>query len=212
VFAIGVTETFSGPNDDVPMMPHYDVPSRPDFAAHLRSEMVLSGFDIALVQEFEADHSVFVPLHFLTPQMHVPVVPIFVNGHVPPLPPARRCFELGRCARRAIEAWREPLRVVTMGSGSFSLDVHGTRTRPGAASGVPDPQWAERIQRHIERNTIPDLLQESTPQQMRRAGNVAGELLNWIAMLGTAEDQRLRWIKPQPAQGHAYAVWTGAGA
>lgn len=212
VFAIGVAEHFTGPNDDVPTMPRYVVPSLAPLARHLRGEAIAAGFDLALVQEFEVDHSVLVPLHFLVPGMGIPVIPVFVNGHVPPLPPARRCHALGQCVRQAVEGWPEPLRVVTMGSGSFSLDVHGTRTRPGAASGVPDPAWARRIQEHLERGAIGELLAESTQERMLRAGNVGGELLNWIAMLGSAEGQRLRWIRPQASHGHAFAVWQGEGA
>jgi gallate dioxygenase len=207
VFAIGVANDFAGPNDDVPTMPRYAVRSNPGFAGHLRAEAIRGGFDLSLLQEFEVDHSVLVPLHFITPQMQIPVIPLFVNGHVPPLPPAHRCFALGRMVRAAVESWPEPLRVVTIGSGSFSLDVHGTQTAPGSPSGVPAPHWAQRIQEHLQRNTIDDLLAESTQEQMLRAGNVGGELLNWIAMLGTVNGHALKWIEPEPKHGHAYAVW-----
>ena len=96
IFAVGVAETFKGPNDEPREVPVHDIKSLPDFAAHIRSTGVDAGFDLALVQEFTVDHSVVVPLHFMTPQMQIPVVPIFINGHVPPLPKAQRCFELGR--------------------------------------------------------------------------------------------------------------------
>lgn len=207
IFAVGVADEFSGPNDDVPAMPRYTAPSHAAFANHLRAEAVRAGFDLALVQEFEVDHSISVPLQFLTPDLRVPTIPIFINGHVPPLPKAARCFALGEAVRRAVEIWPEPLRVVSIGSGSFSLDVHGTKTNRGQPSGVPAPDWAARIQQHIERNSFHDLVAESTQEQMLRAGNVGGELLNWIAMLGTVNGHALQWIKPEVKHGHAYAVW-----
>ena len=207
ILAIGVAESFAGPNDDVPVMPRYHVPSHAGLARHLRREAVEQGFDLSLAQEFEVDHSTMVPLHFLTPEMQVPVIPIFVSGHVPPLPPARRCFALGEALRSAIERWPEPLRVVAIGSGSFSLDVHGPLTPPGRPASVPDPDWVARVQRHLEGNRVSDLIAESTPDRFARAGNVSGEVLNWIAMLGTRQDQTLAWIKAQPTEGHAYAVW-----
>jgi gallate dioxygenase len=207
IFAIGVTDEFSGPNDDVPAMARYTAPSHAAFAKHLLAEAVRAGFDLALTQEFEVDHSVSVPLTFLTPGTQVPTIPIFINGHVPPLPKAARCFALGQAVRQAVESWPEPLRVVTIGSGSFSLDVHGTKTNPGQPSGVPAPDWAARIQQHIERNSFDELVTESTQEQMLRAGNVGGELLNWIAMLGTVNGHALQWIKPEVKHGHAYAVW-----
>jgi aromatic ring-opening dioxygenase catalytic subunit (LigB family) len=207
VFAIGVDEGFSGPNDDVPGMPAYTVPSNPRFAAHLHAQAVQAGFDLASVQQFQVDHSVLVPLHFLNPGMRIPVVPVFVNGHVPPLPSARRCLALGAAVGKATQGFPEPLRVVVIGSGSFSLDVHGTRTAPGQASGVPDPKWAARIQAHLERGATDVLVDESTQDRMLAAGNVGGELLNWIAMLGAVNSHKLQWMTPQPTRGHAFAVW-----
>ena len=207
ILAIGVADGFSGPNDDVPAMPRYHVPSHAALARHVRADAVEQGFDLSLAQEFDVDHSTIVPLHFLTPEMQVPVIPIFISGHVPPLPPARRCFAFGEAVRNAIERWPEPLRVVVIGSGSFSLDVHGPLTPPGRPASVPDPAWVQRVQQHLETDHVLELIRESTPDRFGRAGNVSGELLNWIAMLGTIQDQTLAWVKAQPNQGHAYAVW-----
>jgi hypothetical protein len=208
VFAIGVTEAFKGPNDEPRAVPIYTIRSRADVAAHLRRAAIEAGFDLALAQEFTVDHSVVVPLHFMTPAMRIPVIPIFVSGHVPPLPSARRCYELGRTVKRAIESWPEPLRVVVMGSGSFSLEVFGPRIAPGRSDGVPDPDWARRICALLEQGAVTTLLEEATQEQMLRAGNVGGELLDWIAMLGAVGEARPKFVTPQMEQGHAYAAWT----
>ena len=207
ILAIGVADGFAGPNDEVPGIAGYRVPSHASLAHHLRADAVEQGFDPSLAQEFEVDHSTIVPLHFLTPGMQVPVIPIFISGHVPPLPPASRCFAFGEALRNAVERWPEPLRVVAIGSGSISLDVHGPLTPPGRPASVPDPAWVQRVRQHLEGNRVPDLIGESTPARFARAGNVSGELLNWIAMLGTIRGQTLAWIKAQPNEGHAYAVW-----
>jgi gallate dioxygenase len=208
VFAMGVTDAFKGPSDEPRAVPIYTIKSRPDVAAHLRRACIESGFDLALTQEFTVDHSVVVPLHFMTPAMHVPVIPIFVSGHVPPLPPARRCYELGVAVKRAIESWREPLRVVVVGSGSFSLEVFGPRIAPGKSDGVPDPDWARRVCALLEQGATQALLSEATQDQLLRAGNVGGELLDWIAMLGAVGERRPKFVTPQMEQGHAYAAWT----
>src|SRR5271155_4784586 len=96
IFAVGVDKTFPGPNDEPRDMPVYKIPSAIDLAAHIRKTAVDAGFDIALTQHFSVDHSVAVPLHFLTPDMQVPVVPFFISGHLPPLPSAHRCSALGQ--------------------------------------------------------------------------------------------------------------------
>ena len=210
IFAVGVTERFKGPNDEPRDVPDYTIKSVPDFAAHLRRLGIKAGFDLALLQEFTVDHSVVVPLHFMTPTMRVPVIPIFVSGHVPPLPSAKRCYDLGVAIKRAIESWPEGLRVVVIGSGSFSLEVFGPRIAPGKSDGVPDPDWAKRVCTLLEQGAIPTLLNEATQDQMLRAGNVGGELLDWIAMLGAVGERRPKFVTPQMEQGHAYAAWHGS--
>jgi gallate dioxygenase len=214
VFAIGVEDEFAGPNDEVPQLPRYHVSSHRPFAAHLRAQAVSAGFDLALVQEFEVDHSVMVPLHYLTPEMRIPVIPVFISGHAHcikehalPLPPARRCYALGETVAAAIERWPEPIRVAIVASGAVSLDVHGTKIDPGAMVGVPDPRWVERVHRHLTRNTISELLDEMTPEQLHRAGNVSGEFLNWIAMLGTAKRGVPAWSQLVTEEGYVYAAW-----
>ena len=168
---------------------------------------VAAGFDVGMTQSYSVDHSVIVPLHFLTPDMKVPVIPFFINGHVPPLPTAQRCHTLGRAVGRAIESWPASLRVVIMGSGSFSLEVGGPRMAPGRSDGVPDPDWAMRVINYLDEQKIEQLIAESTQYQLLKAGNVGGELLNWIAMLGAIGNHKPSYVAPQIQNGHAYAVW-----
>jgi len=208
IFAVGVTDAFKGPNDEPRAVPVYTIKSRPDMASHIRRAGVEAGFDLALAQEFSVDHSVVVPLHFMTPSMQIPVIPIFVSGHVAPLPSARRCRDLGAVVRRAIESFPEKLRVAVMGSGSFSLEVFGPRIAPGRSDGVPDPAWAQRACALIGEGQYDTLIAEATPQQLHKAGNVGGEILNWIAMLASVDGRRPKFITPQLEQGHAYAAWS----
>jgi aromatic ring-opening dioxygenase catalytic subunit (LigB family) len=207
IFAVGIDKDFRAPNDEPRDVPNYVVPSTPELAAHIRDTAVAAGFDVGMTQNYSVDHSVIVPLHFLTPEMHVPVVPFFISGHVPPLPKAERCFALGQAVGRAIESWPANKRVVVMGSGSFSLEVGGPRIAAGRSDGVPDPDWALRVIRYLDQQQIDPLIAESTQHQMLKAGNVGGELLNWIAMLGAIGNRKPNYIAPQMQNGHAYGVW-----
>jgi hypothetical protein len=207
ILAIGVDDEFVGPNDEVPTVSHRKVPSIASFARHLHASAVAAGFDLSSVQEFEVDHSVIVPLHFLSPSFSVPVIPIFISTHIAPRPTSRRCFALGETVRAAVQSWPGPLRVVVIGSGSFSFDVHGHLSPPGRLVGVPDPVWVHRVGEHLQRNAISDLINEATPEQFSRAGNVSGEILNWIAMLGTVDGQKLTWFNSELEFGNSYAVW-----
>ena len=190
IFAMGVDKTFRRRTTSRATVPNYVVPSAPDFAAHIRAAGIEAGFDVGVTQNFSVDHSVTVPLHFLTPDMNIPVIPFFISGHVPPLPSAQRCYALGQAVGRAIESWPENKRVVVMGSGSFSLEVGGPRMAPGRSDGVPDPDWCARVIKLLEGQQIDTLIKELTQHQMLKAGNVGGELLNWIAMLGAIGNRK----------------------
>ncbi len=103
IFAVGVDKDFRAPNDEPRDVPNYVVKSLPGLAAHIRAAAIGAGYDVGMTQNFSVDHSITVPLHFLTPDMQVPVIPFFISGHLPPLPSARRCYELGKAVARAIE-------------------------------------------------------------------------------------------------------------
>jgi len=206
IFAVGIADQICGPNDQT-AMPSYRVAGEAALASHVRARAIAGGFDLSLVQEFEVDHSIMVPLHFLTPDMQIPIVPLFINGLAPPLPSAQRCLALGRAVGDAIADWPANKRVAVVGSGSFSLEIGGPKIPLGERAGTPDPQWARHVQDHLEHGRVDDLVEESTPARLARAGNIGGELLNWIAMLGVVGDRKPNFIAPEIEHGHAYAAW-----
>ncbi|MEX2446223.1 MAG: extradiol ring-cleavage dioxygenase [Dehalococcoidia bacterium] len=201
IFSVGVGETTAGPND-LTRMPRYEgVPLDPALALHLRDAGIRDGFDLALLQDFEVDHSVLVPLHFMTPRMHIPIVPFYINGLVPPIPAAKRCYALGQSVREAIASWTADMRVAVLASGVFSLDLGS----PRSGGPVPDPEWTERVTDHLAQGRVAQLLDEATAERMWQAGNIGGELLNWVAMLGVVGDRRPRFI--QARDGDAFGAW-----
>jgi len=206
-FAIGIAEATAGPNDQTPM-PRYQVAVPGALAAHIRDFAIAQGFDVSLVQDFEVDHAVMVPLHFITPAMKIPVLPIFINCLAPPLPSAQRCFALGEAVRDAIESWPQPLRVAVIGSGSFSLEIGGPKIPIGnRAACTPDPQWSQHVQDLLNELRIGELVAEATTERMLRAGNIGGELLNWIALLGVVGARKPATVLPQNDHGQAFVAW-----
>jgi aromatic ring-opening dioxygenase catalytic subunit (LigB family) len=149
-----------------------------------------------------------VPLHFLTPDMKIPVLPIFINCLAPPLPTAQRCFALGEAVRAAIAEWPQPLRVAAIGSGSFSLEIGGPKIPVGnRAACTPDPQWSQHVQDRLAAVRIGELVAEATTARMLRAGNIGGELLNWIALLGLIGERKPVNILPENDHGQAFVAW-----
>jgi protocatechuate 4,5-dioxygenase beta chain len=206
-FAIGVADATFGPNDQT-KMPHYDITVQSALAGHMRNVAIKAGFDLAVTQEFGIDHAMLVPLHYITDGVKIPVVPIWVNTFVAPLPTARRCYALGQTLRSAIETMPGKMRVAVLGSGSFSLEIGGPKINPGKRNAVPDIEWSKHIHRRLQHAQIDELVEEATPERMWQAGNIGGELLNWIALLGAIGKHKPRYIADHDDKdGHAYAVW-----
>jgi aromatic ring-opening dioxygenase catalytic subunit (LigB family) len=206
LLSVGITDQVAGPNDQT-RMPSYVVPIHAELGAHIRTTGIGQSFDLGVAQEFDLDHSFMVPLHFLVPHMRIPIVPIFLAGIVEPLPRADRCYALGEAVRSAVESWPSALRVGVLGSGSFSLDIGGIRGAPGQMTSYPDPAWVRSIMEALEHASLNDLVSQTTPDQLARAGNVGGEILNWIAMLGAVGEHRPSLLEQQSDAGHAYAAW-----
>ncbi|KQU89526.1 hypothetical protein ASD00_27160 [Ensifer sp. Root31] len=206
-FAIGTAEATAGPNDQTPGMPWYEIKIESVAAKHLFLALLESGFDFASTIDFQIDHGALVPLHFLTPDMQVPIVPIFVNCVVPPLPAAQRCFALGRALADAIRSWKSEARVAIVASGSLSLEIGGPRVEIDKTFGVPDPEWARWALKEIKSGRYDEIISRASEARMLQAGNVAGELLNWIIALGTIEPSAPAILKDQPQLGNAFAAW-----
>ena len=94
-------------------------------------------FDLSLSQDFDVDHSIMVPLHFLTPHMKIPIVPIFINGLAPPLPGAKRCYALGEMVRADRRGLAGEHARRGAASGSFSLEIGGPKIPQASAPARP---------------------------------------------------------------------------
>ena len=206
-FCVGAFEHADGPHELSRMMPQYRLQGAPAFASDLIKFGIENSFDLASSQETKLDHATLVPLHFLTPDMKTPVVPVFIKALVEPLPRADRCLALGRMIRAFIDQRPEAERIVLMASGSFSLEVGGPRM------GFVNKDWHAFVVDCLRRGDIKELVSKATAQNMRAAGNTAGELLLWIALMGALGDAELKFIEPAgsppeaPRDIHAYAVW-----
>ena len=143
--AIGIGDRTAGPIDQTPGMPWYDLTIEASAARHILRSLVEEGFDLTFSVDLELDHGALVPLHFMTPTMALPIVPIFVNCVVPPLPSARRCYAFGRAVAGAIQSWASAARVAVITSGSLSLEIGGPRVEVNKTFGVPDHQSANNL-------------------------------------------------------------------
>jgi gallate dioxygenase len=209
IFSIGVAESAPGPCD-YPQLPQFQVAGDPGLARELQAALVGADFDVGVSQEYELDHTVTAPLGMMLPRMDVPLVPFFVSTSMQPRPSAARCLALGRAVGAALRARAAPGRVVVLASGAFSFEVGGPRMSATSHIGVPDPAWVEHVTALLGDGRVEQVAAEITPQQLERAGNASGEILNWLAMLGTFDPRPPDFIEAQPDEGHTFAAWSPA--
>ena len=165
------------------------------FAEELVNDLVSDGFDLTYSQDAELGHAFAAVYEWVIEGRSIPVVPIFVNTYLPPLPTARRCAQLGAAVRDAI--LRSPYRIAIVASGGMSH-------YPGAWK-YPQPAfdfdwWAIA---HMERGNNSALL-ELNNEQLDEVGNT--EMLPWMILFGAIGQQPGELITYQPTWHHGHAV------
>jgi aromatic ring-opening dioxygenase catalytic subunit (LigB family) len=102
-FCIGRAEHYDGPVEEWLRIPKARVPGDAQLGKDLIDACLDGGFDPTFSDELLFDHATFLPLHFLNPDLAVPVVPVIINTLTPPMPTANRCFALGQFLGKVLE-------------------------------------------------------------------------------------------------------------
>jgi protocatechuate 4,5-dioxygenase, beta chain len=155
-----------------------DVP----LAAWLLHDGLARDVDFASSDEFRADHSILVPLHFLTPRLDVPVVPVFTNCMAPPLPRPERCYAVGAVLRASLDACPLPRRVAVIASGHLATEVGG----PRHFSGSPDPEFDTEAVALVGSGLVDQVAKLASFERLTMAGNVSHQFLNFVVAMGVA--------------------------
>jgi len=183
-FAVGVSREFPIADEGLGPRPLPAIKGHPGLARHLAESLVNDEFDIAVFQELALDHGCNSPLTMLWP--HSPdwpgaLVPIEVNVVQYPLPTALRCYKLGQAVRRAVQSYPEDLKVVVVGTGGLSHQVHGER------AGFNNTEWDMRFLDLIDRD--PRTLAGMKHGDLARLGGAEGvEVIMWLAMRGALSE------------------------
>lgn len=207
IFSICTAESAPGPCD-YPNLRHFEMAVDAPLSRELQRHLVESDFDVGASQEVALDHTITSPLSLMIPDMDIPLVPFFVSTSMRPIPSARRCRALGAAISAGLRTRGGERRVALLASGGFSFDVGGPRISEDSHVGVPDPAWVEHVVARLRAGEVDALVPEITPGQLVRAGNAAGEILNWIVVLGAFAPRPADFIEPQIDQGHAFAAWS----
>jgi protocatechuate 4,5-dioxygenase, beta chain len=183
-FSVGVAAEFK-PADEgwgarrVPI-----VKGDPDFAGYLAEALILDEFDMTVINEMDVDHGLTVPLSLLldqTKEWPCPVVPLCVNALSYPTPTGERCFSLGRAIRKAVAAYEKDLRIVVLGTGGMSHQIHGER------AGLINSEWDRRFLDRLSANPM-ELTRMPLVEYVREAGAESVEMVMWLTMRGALDD------------------------
>ncbi|HTT60103.1 MAG TPA: class III extradiol dioxygenase subunit beta [Acidimicrobiales bacterium] len=179
-FALGCAESYEIADEGFGPRPVPSVPGHADMAAHLAQSLILDEFDLTVMNRLEVDHGLTVPLSLLFGEVEswpVKVIPLAVNVIQYPPPTGRRCFNLGKALRRAIESYDEDLSVQVWGTGGMSHQLQGPRA--GLINSPFDNDFLDRIvAKPDELADVPHL------EYLREAGSEGIELVMWLIMRG----------------------------
>ena len=179
MFCLGVSDTCTGPAPKEMAelrIPRATLKVDTAMAKGLLNYGIESGIDFSYSQEMILDHAFMVPLSLLTPHMDLPIVPLHINGMLPPRPTAARCFRLGQQIGDYIRNHYHG-KVAVLASGSFSGDIGGPKM--GSIDTALDLEFLDLV----KAGKGEDMVDKATPETLDRAG-VANEILIWITLQG----------------------------
>jgi hypothetical protein len=183
-FAIGCADSFQPADEGWGPRPVPVVKGHPELAAHIAQSVIQQDFDLTIVNKMDVDHGLTVPLSLMCGQPQewpCPVIPFAVNVVQYPVPSGRRCYNLGKAIRNAIESYDEPLNVHIWGTGGMSHQLQGPR--------------AGLINREFDNAFLDRLIADPAGQAdvphidyVREAGSEGIELVMWLIARGAMSD------------------------
>ena len=161
-------------------------PLHEDLANRILEQGIEDGFDLAASWSAPLDHAFLSPVTTLTGEGPVPpLVPIFVNCFVAPLPTPRRCFAFGRHLASVVA--RHPWNVAVIATGGLSHFPELSFPRVGES----DVAFDRKVMSWLIAGEH-DALCALTTRSLHESGS--HELLNWMVAAGAAAPARAREV------------------
>jgi len=173
----------------------WNPPIHQGLAEAVLDQLVARDFDMAYSQEADLGHSFAAIFEWVLEGRNIPVVPIFINTYLPPLPSARRCAALGQAIAEIVAS--RPERVAVLASGGMS---HYPGTWKYYTPAYDFDRWCI----HELENSHSDSFINLSAEQLDEVGNT--EMLPWAAVLGAVGPQHAELLSYQPTTHHGHAV------
>lgn len=162
------------------------------FGDSIHASLVGSGFDVMGVSEGKIDHSFSCPIEFLGIADAFPILPVYVNSVVPPLPSFRRSLDFGYALGNAIRGQKRFERIAILGTGGLSHWVGTPNT--GEVNDDFDRSFLDRFEA-LEFETLADM---NSDDVMESAGNAAGEVRNWLIAAAATDNPNPERLAYEP--------------
>lgn len=183
-FAIGTAAHYKVADEGWGPRPVPDVVGHPELSSHIAQSVIQDDFDLTIVNRMDVDHGLTVPLSLMFGQPNAwpcRVIPFAVNVVQYPVPSGRRCYELGKAIRKAVETFDEPLKVQIWGTGGMSHQLQGAR------AGLINREWDNEFLDRLVAD--PDGLADMPHiDYAREAGSEGIELVMWLIARGAMSD------------------------
>jgi aromatic ring-opening dioxygenase catalytic subunit (LigB family) len=178
-FAVGMADGYQGPIEDVDWLkiPRRQVRGDAALSQTLIKEMMQT-VDLTYCEEWQFDHGIMVPLHFLDPDNRMTVIPANINCQGPPLTPLHRAWAFGEAIRRAADS--VPQRIAMIGTGGIS---HWPATPD---SGRINEAWDREFLDRWARNDKDAMLSYTDAETYEDAGQGGFEIRTFIAAAAAA--------------------------
>jgi aromatic ring-opening dioxygenase catalytic subunit (LigB family) len=180
-YTVGIGDRHVGPADwydEWLALKKYEVPGHPALARHLVNAGARQRLALAYLRDMQFDDGISVPLHYLSPDMRIPLVPVSMNCTVPPIPTPARAYEVGVTLREIVRAFPGRDRVAVIATGGLSHEPGGPRYF------WVDEEFDLWFLDLLKRGDHAALLRECTLERMEDAGSGGtAELLAWILVL-----------------------------
>jgi gallate dioxygenase len=183
-FAIGTAAEFQPADEGWGPRPVPKVVGHPALASHIAQSVIQDDFDLTIANKLDVDHGLTVPLSLMCGQPRAwpcAVIPFAVNVVHYPVPSGRRCYELGRALRRAVERYDEPLDVQIWGTGGMSHQLQGPR------AGLINRDWDNQFLNLLIDDPA-TLAKMPHVEYVREAGSEGIELVMWLIARGAMAD------------------------
>jgi hypothetical protein len=161
-------------------------PVAADLGKHMIETLIDQGFDVAHSRKLKPAEGMGHAFSFVYGRLMngkaVPTVPVMVNTYYPPNQPTpKRCYELGRAVRAAIESWPNDARVAIVASG-------------GLSHFVIDEELDHQVINALQAKNVEAIY--ALPRKRLNSGT--SEIRNWIVTAGAVEHLDMKLIDYVP--------------